>query len=109
MEVEARKILEENDIEYEYQFFLASEEGHAKPYDFYLPEYNTILEMDGDYWHGGPGCEEYHDDIEMTRENDKLKNEVARKNDYRIIRIWGSEFKENKDVILKRLEEQVSA
>lgn len=65
--------------------------------------------MDGDYWHGGPGCDEYHDDVELTRANDRLKEKVAEKNGYEVLRVWESEFKENEEIIVELIERSVEA
>jgi len=45
-------------------------------FDFYLPEKNTLIECDGEYWHSK----------EKAIKNDKLKNELAKSNDYNLIR-----------------------
>ena len=50
--------------------------------DFYLPEYNIIIECDGDYWHNYP---------EGT-DNDRRKNEIWEKEGYLVLRFWGSEI-----------------
>ena len=48
-----------------------------KMFDLFIPELNMLIEYDGDYWHSKP------DRIE----NDKLKNNIAIRNNFRLIRI----------------------
>lgn len=43
----AKEFLERLGIEYIYQF---KAESIGRYYDFYLPEANLIIEVDGDYW-----------------------------------------------------------
>lgn len=65
IEVIVEDILNRNDIEYVYDQILTN----SSPYrpDFYLPELNTVIECQGDYWHGNPYI--YSDDClsEMQR------------------------------------------
>ena len=64
-------------------------------YDFYLPIYNILLEVDGNYWHGK--------NIEFNKMNkiqqnvhskDIIKNEIAKRNGYILYRIWEDEINE---------------
>jgi very-short-patch-repair endonuclease len=68
--------------------------------DFYLPEYNLILEIDGDYWHANP--EKYsEDDLIGTKkmkakdiwEYDEKKTKDIVDAGYKILRIYGSKLK----------------
>jgi very-short-patch-repair endonuclease len=45
-------------------------------YDFYLPEKNILIECDGDYWHSLP----------ENVENDLFKDELAKKQNFKLIR-----------------------
>lgn len=96
-------VLKEYNIDFYLRFSIKTKYG-LFIYDFYLPEYKTILEMDGDYWHGGPGCDEYHDDVELTRANDRLKEKVAENQGYELVRVWESEFENDKNIILQKLD-----
>jgi len=53
-----------------------------KCYDFYLPNYNILIEVDGRYWHNR------NDSII----NDKYKNELAKRYNYKLVRIWDDEI-----------------
>lgn len=64
------------------------------PFDFYLPDYNTCVEFDGQY-HYFPIHGE--DTLKATQERDKIKTDYCLKNDIHLIRIpfWeGSKIEE---------------
>lgn len=75
--------------------------GH--PYDFFLPKYNLIIELDGCYWHGCPTC--YPNNV-STAERDNKLTEVARNLCYRVLRIWEHDNDKKFDLILAVLEEE---
>lgn len=82
-------ILQENSIEYETQIWIED----FKP-DFYLPNYDLIIEADGDYWHGNPEKYDELDEIqERTKEKDKRKEEYFAQSEYELERFWGSEIR----------------
>jgi len=55
--------------------------------DFWLPETNTIIECDGDYWHNLPG----------RKESDVKQTKWLEENDYIVYRFKGSEIIKNVD------------
>lgn len=66
----------ENDINYEFQYVIDGEETeHA--YDFYLPDFNLIVETDGEYWHETP----------IAKMKDEIFEESARRFGYHLIRL----------------------
>lgn len=87
-------ILDLLDIKYEILFYAKDIKAF---YDFYIPEYNTIIEVDGDFWHCNPDrfpIPQY----ESQKKNlirDKEKNEWAISNGYKIIRIWENDINNN--------------
>jgi very-short-patch-repair endonuclease len=69
-----------------------------KIYDFYLPDYNTFIEIDGDFWHCNPDTKFAIPECksqELNLINDQFKNEWAVNNGYKIIRIWENDIKNN--------------
>ena len=66
-------------------------------YDFYIPEYNTIIEVDGDFWHCNPVKfpEPQYESQKKNLIRDKEKNEWAINNGYKIIRIWENDINNN--------------
>lgn len=68
--------------------------------DFYLPEYNLIVEVDGDYWHANPDHFSPDDLIGPKKksarqiwENDRKKEDRIRSHGYKVMRIWASSLK----------------
>ena len=68
--------------------------------DFYIPKYNTIVEIDGDYWHANPSKFSSEDLIGGKKllakeiwEYDKKKTSVIEESGFRVIRYWESELK----------------
>jgi len=88
-------ILDMHNIKYEKQ-------KPVKKYrcDFYIPEYNLIVEIDGDYWHANPEKYSANDIIGPSKktaktiwENDRLKTQNIINEGYCILRYWASELK----------------
>jgi very-short-patch-repair endonuclease len=100
LETFVSKILDENNIQYTYQFFL-SKDSICKSYDFKIKDTNILLEVDGDYWHGGPSLDKHFYKLDEVKDNDEYKKNFAESNGFKLIRIWDSEIYDNPDVILK--------
>ena len=64
--------LREKNIEYFYQYFL-----EGKNYDFYLPTFHLLVEVDGEYWHRMP----------QAIKNDLEKHIIAKDQGYKLLRI----------------------
>lgn len=88
-------------IEFVHQFHV---EGFD--YDFYIPEKNLLIEIDGDYWHGNPN--KFSDLNSIQRKNqglDKLKTKHAANNNYQLLRFWEQDIMERRfDCIVKLME-----
>lgn len=85
--------LDSQGIDYIWQYFVTYE-GKTYAYDFYLKDSNTLVEVDGDYWHGGPGTDKHFYLVESVKRNDKRKDEIAHACGYSINRVWESTVKE---------------
>lgn len=60
-------------------------------FDFYLPDYNCIIECQGDYWHANPEIYEeskYSDQQKNNVERDKRKKDYIYKNKFNSIFLW---------------------
>lgn len=66
------EFLLENKIRYEFQYFLL-----GKYYDFYLPDLNLLVEVDGEYWHR----------MQHAIKNDLEKHTIARDQNFKILRL----------------------
>lgn len=50
--------------------------------DFYLPDFNTVIECDGDYWHNRLGAPE----------RDARKTKALKEMGFKVLRFWGKEI-----------------
>jgi len=89
-ERELKKILEKYNIKYIHQYPVLNIK-HRLCADFYLPEYNLIIETDGIYWHNYPN----------GKEIDKIRNKEMIEVGYKVLRLWETEVKNEKNVLLK--------
>lgn len=80
-ELKAKDILDKLKIEYIHPYPVWNIE-HKYPADFYIPETNTILEVDGKYWHNYP----------KGNERDHIRNKELLEKNYKIIRVWEDEI-----------------
>lgn len=65
-------ILKKMKIKHRFNFRLSN-----KFYDFYLKDYKVLVEADGKFWHN----------MSSHIANDKIKNEIAKNNGYKLIRV----------------------
>lgn len=80
-------------------------------FDFYLPNSNLIIEIDGDYWHCNP--DKYKDGPinQMQKKNqriDELKNKWALTNGIPIMRIWENDINHNPESVMERLRDRLN-
>jgi very-short-patch-repair endonuclease len=106
LEYKFETLLELLEIRYNPSFYIPS---IKKIYDFYLPDYNILIEIDGDFWHCNPL--KYPEPTCKTQEkniiNDKFKNEWAEKNGYKLLRFWENDINNNIKLIEKTLLENI--
>lgn len=91
--------LEELNLQYETEYPL---DGFH--YDFYIESLNLLIEVDGDYFHGNPKF--FKTLNPMQRKNkglDKVKNAVARDNNFNLIRFWEDDIKNDKTKIIDNI------
>jgi very-short-patch-repair endonuclease len=100
-------ILDLLDIKYK-QFFYAKDIKAF--YDFYLPEYNIIIEVDGDFWHCNPDSKHNIPKYETQKRNlikDSIKSQWAIDNGYKLLRFWENDINNNikqvKQILLETL------
>lgn len=87
-EEDIKQFLDNRNIEYVWQkTFDDCRDVRPLPFDFYLPEYNILIEYDGKQHHepieyfGGKEAFEY------TKRHDEIKNKYCEDNDIRLLRI----------------------
>lgn len=94
--------LDKASISYHFQYFI-NDDGVCKSYDFKIKDKPLIIEVDGDFWHGNPLKPNHYDKVDDVRENDKLKDEMARKQGIQVIRLWESDIKKDPSIVLKHV------
>ena len=101
----AKEFLEKLGIRYEEQF---EAKDIKRFYDFYLPDYQVIIEIDGDFYHGyGKVHEEKNPMQKRNARVDEIKNEWAALHGYPLIRIWEHYINENPEKVLDMLRERL--
>lgn len=101
------KLLIDYDIKFETQFDIIYDNNtkHFKTYDFYLKDFNLLIEADGDYWHGNPvKFSNLNETQLLSKKNDIIKNNLAIEMGYNLIRFWENDIK-RKDFKFKLIKE----
>jgi very-short-patch-repair endonuclease len=103
LEKKFEEILNQLDVIYSKHFYAKSIKAF---YDFYLPQFNTIIEVDGDFWHCNPNKfpEAIYESQKQNLERDKEKNEWADNNGFKMLRFWESDINENPEKIKNMLQ-----
>jgi G:T-mismatch repair DNA endonuclease (very short patch repair protein) len=109
------KILSELNIIHTRQYILKYN-GIRKFYDFYLPDYDVIIEVNGDYWHASPTIYHKNDLINYPFgyktakeiwEKDLIKKQHAEKRNIPILYIWEYELKKNKNDLINLIKNRL--
>lgn len=100
--LESLGFIEDVDFIYQYQV------GHAL-FDFYLINYNILIEVDGDFQHCNPNSTHSIPTYPIqfkTVANDIRKNRIAERKSIKLLRFWETDIKDNKDDVIKCLKEE---
>ena len=97
-------MLDELNIEWEREKPLKYLQGY-RYYDFHLVEHGILIEIDGAYWHGDSGKPSHV--TMMAKKNDYIKNFLAKKRGYELIRIKEKELLGNYDLVKENISLQV--
>lgn len=77
-------------------------------YDFYCPDANILVEVDGDYYHSyGLTYEEKNPMQKHNEWVDRVKDEWALENGIPIIRVWEHDIHDNPEKVLRGLKEAI--
>lgn len=94
-------------IKYQWQF---EAKDIQRSYDFYLPDHNLLIEVDGDYYHVNP---EIYEGKKLTPTQkhdlwvDKKKNEWALMHGIPLLRIWESDIRKRPEEVMKILKSRL--
>lgn len=90
-------LLAELKINYETQKIV-----QGKIFDFFIPEKNILIEVDGDYWHGhNVPLNEMNHIQKKAYYNDRRKDTIAKGLGYGMIRVWEHELEDEQYDITK--------
>lgn len=95
IEKKISNLLIDNGIKFETQYNVYYDSKKYKVYDFYLVDYNLLIEADGVYWHAKP---ELYSGKTLTEtqiinvKNDKIKDKLALDKGYNLVRFWGDDI-----------------
>lgn len=99
-------MLDQINIQYQSQFFI-TQDKETYAYDFKLKNLPILIEVDGDYWHGGPGVNSHVPYLHEVIDKDKLKNKIAEQHGYKLLRFWGSDIKQRPFWVIQQLLQHV--
>ena len=97
------EFLDKLGVKYDYQY---EAKDIGRWYDFYLPEHNIIIEIDGSYYHADPRVITEDKLTPMHKHNmhvDELKNRWALMHGIPIIRIWEKDINDSPAKVLEAL------
>ena len=100
----AKEFLQKLGVKFIYQFKV---EEIGRWYDFYLPEHNLIIEIDGSYYHADPRVVSEDKLTPMHKHNmrvDEYKNRWALAHGIPIVRIWEKDINDSPSRVLDELK-----
>ena len=71
-------------------------------YDFYLPDYNLLIEYQGEF-HDGTAKQMKKDDFKYRQEHDYRKREYAKLNKINLLEIWYWDFNNIENILFEKL------
>lgn len=89
-ELKIKQYLDSNKYNYEYQkWFDDCRDINPLPFDFYLPEYNVVIEYDGEQHYKDRGYKTglFSDTLEYTQKHDAIKTKYCEDNNIKLFRI----------------------
>jgi len=104
-EKEMNQILKELKVEFEPQKVVG-----FKIYDFYVPQSNLLIEVDGDYFHANPEVytEEALNSMQKRNlKNDEFKDTLANGRGYNLIRVWESDLANKYEEVKLNIKKQL--
>lgn len=79
--------------------------GGLLSYDFYIPEYNMLIEYQGEY-HDGTARNQTDKEFIIQQEHDKRKREYAIEHNIELLEIWYYDFNNIEQILESRLLKQ---
>lgn len=76
--------------------------GGNLSYDFYLPDYNLLIEYQGEF-HDGTARQQTEEQFKKQKEHDKKKCEYAKGNNINLLEIWYWDFNNIEEILRKQI------
>jgi len=73
--------------------------------DVFLPEYNTVIQWDGDYWHGYKGADDKR--VKKRVALDISQDAYMKALGIKVIRFWEHDVKNNKEYVIRAITEAI--
>nr|DAF82518.1 MAG TPA: restriction enzyme [Caudoviricetes sp.] len=106
LEIKTKNILEKYNIDYKtqikYEGLLGLGNGNLS-YDFYLPNYNLLIECQGEQHESWQKTWITKEDFERQLEHDKRKRNYAKENNIRLLEIWYYDIDNIEEILIKEL------
>ena len=102
-----KKFLDSKNIKYIAEYRIKeciSESGHMLPFDLYLPDYNILIEYDGEQHFKPIEIFGGEDQYEKLKHNDKIKNNFSKESNYSLLRISYKEFNKINNILNEYLD-----
>ena len=101
----AREFLDKLGVKYIYQF---KAESIGRYFDFFCPDANVLIEVDGDYFHGYGLLHEQKNNMQKHAEwVDRQKDQWALAHCVPLIRIWEHDINNNPTKVMNVLKERI--
>jgi len=105
-ELKMQDIVMSLNIPYEKQFRIR---GKGHNYDGHLLNTNILIEVDGDYWHGNPKLFSKLSKRQQGQKERDLRNaQLAKDNNYILLRFWESDILKNENIVRNKLMEVIN-
>lgn len=103
----ARDFLDRLGIKYEYQFEAKS---IKRFFDFYIPDCNVLIEVDGDFYHSYGLLHEQMSPMQKRNKRvDEQKDHWALINGYKLIRIWEHDINKHQESVIAMLKTELES
>jgi very-short-patch-repair endonuclease len=106
VEIKFENILRLVNLNFEYQY-----EYKHRLFDFYLETHNTLIEVDGDFYHCNPDSKHHeviYETQKLTKQNDKYKDELCVNHDTKLLRYWEKDINERPEWVISDLKQRLS-
>lgn len=106
LEIYFEDLLKKSNLDYISQYILC---GYN--FDFYLPKYDLVIEVDGDFFHCNPKKYPngpFYESQKNTIKNDLIKNKICKKSEgLRLLRFWEYDIKNNIEYVINELNKHL--